>query len=120
MLRIAVISIAWVLAAEPSMTVLCRAWCDFTAEQTGAADDCHLNAGPAASARLAGSAECERPVLAAGGFVREDIWRIVGHAGDAAFGANGRPLIQRPLRDATVVVASWPPTTPAPRIPLRI
>jgi hypothetical protein len=75
--RIAVLSIVLALAARPSATLLCSAWCDRTpAAPSAAGMPCHHNtAVAAASASVAAGDTCES-FLDASAFIREDTDRL--------------------------------------------
>jgi len=77
--RIAVLSIVLALAARPSATLLCSAWCDRTpAAPSAAGMTCHHNnAVVAASASVAADDTCESLILDASAFIREDTERLV-------------------------------------------
>jgi len=78
-LRIAVLSIVLALAARPSATPLCSAWCDRPSAPPFAADrSCHHNnAVPAASPGVAGDDACESLVLEGSAFIREETRPLV-------------------------------------------
>ena len=79
--RIAVLSIVLALAARPSATLLCSAWCDGTSAPRPGDTSCHHNAArPSVSATVAADDACDSLILDGSAFIRENTERLASPA----------------------------------------
>ena len=102
MLRAAVLTIVFVVAAGPSLPTLCKVWCATQAADSG----CH-HGDHGATTRVEQDNSCQDQVLVATTTQKEDVRR--GSPDDVAAEAGGRSTLRAHLSDPR----SWYPPRPA-------